>query len=78
MSPVRLPSETSPGGWRVRHCAVRLEFADTIPSARGLGARQLEDEREATLLAGNTAEVLCAARCEPTRYREANRVAFFP
>jgi integrase len=45
---------------------------------RRLGVRQPENEREATLLAGNTTEVLCAARCEATTDREANRLAFFP
>src|SRR6266481_4949055 len=71
-------SETSSDGWRVGHCVPRLEYAGTLPSARRLGVRQPEDEREATLLAGNTTEVLCTARREATWHHEANRLAFFP
>jgi hypothetical protein len=71
-------SETSLDGWRVGHCAPRLEYAGTVPSAGRLSVRQPENEWQAALLARNATEVLCAASCEAARHREANRLAFFP
>jgi integrase len=52
--------------------------ADVVPSARRLGLRQPENARPTTVLAGNTAEMLCAARSKEHWHQKANRLALVP
>jgi len=52
--------------------------ADAVPTAGRLGICQPQDERQATLLAGNDAEVLCAAYRQTPWHHQADRLAHLP
>ncbi len=63
---------------RVGYFTLCMERADALPTAGRLGIRQPEDERQATLLAGNTPEVLRAAYRQTPEHHEEDRLAHLP